>query len=82
MEIEVIGVLRLHLDTGFIMALLDIIYVPVFTRNLFSVLRLDSYGYELKFGNNEVSLFYNSCLVGSGTLHGNLYSLNLDCKYS
>ena len=29
-----------------------------------------------------VSLFYNSCLVGSSTLRGNLYSLNLDYKYS
>ena len=81
-EIKAIGILRLILDTGFIMDLVDIVYVPVFTRNLISVPRLDSYGYELKFGNKEVSLFYNSCLVGSGTLRGNLYSLNLDCKYS
>ncbi|RVW98915.1 Retrovirus-related Pol polyprotein from transposon TNT 1-94 [Vitis vinifera] len=68
-EIEAIGTLRLILDTGFIMDLVDTVYVPIFTRNLISVLRLDSYGYELKFGNNGVSLFYNSCLVGSGTLH-------------
>ena len=27
-------------------------------------------------------MFYNSYLVSSGTLHGNLYSLNLDYKYS
>ena len=81
-EIEAIGTLCLILDTGFIMDLVDTVYVPVFTRNLISVPRLDSYGYELKFGNNGVSLFYNSCLVGSSTLHGNLYSLNLDCKYS
>ena len=53
-----------------------------FTRNLISVPKLDSYGYELKFGNSSVSLFYNSCLVGSDTLRGNLYSLNLDYKYS
>ena len=72
-EIEAIGTLRLILDTGFIMDLVDTIYVPVFTRNLILVPRLDSYGYELKFGNNGVSLFYNSYLVGSGTLHGNLY---------
>ncbi|KAL6336180.1 hypothetical protein AAG906_011062 [Vitis piasezkii] len=69
-EIEAIGTLRLILDTGFIMDLVDTVYVPIFfTRNLISVPRLDSYGYELKFGNNGVSLFYNSCLVGSGTLH-------------
>ncbi|RVW29067.1 Retrovirus-related Pol polyprotein from transposon TNT 1-94 [Vitis vinifera] len=69
-EIEAIGTLHLILDTGFIMDLVDTVYVPVFTRNLISVTRLDSYGYELKFGNKEVSLFYNSCLVGSGTLRG------------
>ncbi|RVX16253.1 Retrovirus-related Pol polyprotein from transposon TNT 1-94 [Vitis vinifera] len=68
-EIEAIGTLRLILDTGFIMDLVDTVYVPIFTKNLISVPRLDSYGYELKFGNNGVSLFYNSCLVGSGTLH-------------
>ena len=27
-------------------------------------------------------MFYNSYLVGSGNLRGNLYSLNLDCRYS
>ena len=27
-------------------------------------------------------MFYNSCLVGFNTLRGNLYSLNLDYKYS
>ncbi|RVW94724.1 Retrovirus-related Pol polyprotein from transposon TNT 1-94 [Vitis vinifera] len=67
-EIEAIGTLRLILDTSFIMDLVDTVYVPVFTRNLISVPRLDSYGYELKFGNKGVSLFYNSCLVGSDTL--------------
>ena len=81
-KIEVIVTLRLILDTGFIMDLVDTIYVPVFTRNLISVPKPDSYSYELKFGNNGISLFYNSCLVGSSTSYGNLYSLNLDCKYS
>ena len=81
-EIKAISTLHLILDTSFIMDLVNTVYVLVFTRNLISVPRLDSYGYELKFGNNGVSLFYNSCLVGFGTLHGNIYSLNLDCKYS
>ena len=82
LKFEAIGTLRLILDTGFIMDLVDTVYVPVVTRNLISVPRVDSYGYELKFGNNGVFLFYNSSLVGSGILHGNLYSLNLDCKDS
>ena len=82
MEIEAIGTLCLILDTSIIMDLVDTTYVSVFTRNLISVSNLDSCGYELKFGNNGVSLFYNSCLVGFDTLRGNLYSLNLDYKYS
>ena len=81
MEIEAISTLRLILDTGFIMDLVDTTYVLVFIRNLISVPKLDSYGYELMFGYNGVSLFYNSCLVGSDNLRCNLYSLNLDYKY-
>ena len=73
--------LRLILDTGFIMDLVDTIYVSNFTRNLILVPRIDFYSYKLKFGNNGVSLFHNSCLVSSHTLCGNLYSLNLDWKY-
>ena len=34
MEIEACGTLRLILDTGFIMDLVDTTYVPVFTRSL------------------------------------------------
>ena len=33
-EIEAIGTLHLILDTGFIMDLVDTVYVPIFTRNL------------------------------------------------
>ena len=82
MEIKAIGTLRLIVDIGFIMDLVDTAIVHVFTRTLISIPKFDSYGYELKFGNNVVSLFYIFCWVGSDTLHGNLYSLNLDYKYS
>ena len=51
-------------------------------KKLISVSQLDSYGYEFKFGNKNVSLFCNSHMVGSGTLYGNLYSLNLDSTYA
>ena len=50
------------------MDIVDTVYVPTFTKNLISVPRLDFYGYELKFRNNGVSLFYNSCLVSFNTL--------------
>ncbi|KAL6328200.1 hypothetical protein AAG906_034343 [Vitis piasezkii] len=40
-EIEAIGTLRLILDLGFIMDLVDIVYVPIFTRNLISFEAID-----------------------------------------
>ena len=80
-KIETIGTLRLILDTGFIIDLVNTIYVLIFIRNLISFSRLDYYGYELKLANNRVFLLYNSCLIGFDTLCGNLYSLNLYCKY-
>ena len=72
----------LILDSGFILDLVNTVYVLVFTRNLISVSQLDSCGYEFKFGNNRVSLFHNSHMIGSCTLYGNLYSLNLDSTYA
>ena len=63
MEIEAIGSLRLILDTSFIMDLLDTTYVPVFKRNIISVSKLDSYGYELKFGNYGVSVKLEKILI-------------------
>ena len=72
MEIEAINTLCSILDSGFIMDLVYIAYVLVFTRNLILVPKLDSYEYELKFGNNGISLFYNFYLVGSSISLGNL----------
>ena len=60
MEIEVSGTLCLILDIGFIMDLVDTTYVPVFTRNLISVPKLDSYGYELSL---EIMVFLHSIIL-------------------
>ena len=56
-EIKVVGTMCLILDVDFVMDLINTICVPVFTRNLIAIPRLDSYGYELKFGNRGVCLF-------------------------
>ena len=81
-DAEVIGTLHLILDSGFTLDLVNTVYVPVFPRNLVSISQLDSCGYEFKFGNNRVSLFHNSHMIVSGTLYGNLNSLNLDTTYA
>ena len=56
MGVKAIGTLCLILDTGYIMDLVYTTYVLVFTRNLISVPKLDSYGYELKFENFPCSI--------------------------
>ena len=47
-------------------------------RNLISVSILDKCGFMFVFGNNEVEIFHNSILIGSGVLSDGLYLLNLD----
>ena len=51
-EIKVVGTMCLILDVDFVMDLINTICV-----NLIAIPRLDSYGYELKFGNRGVCLF-------------------------
>ena len=56
--------------------------VPSFRWNLVSVSILDKFGYTCSFGNN-ISLFQNSNLVGTGSLSyvDNLYMLDTVASY-
>lgn len=51
------NILCLISGISFTMDLLNTINVPIFTKNLTLVPRLDSYDFELKFGNSEVFRF-------------------------
>ncbi|XP_057755600.1 uncharacterized protein LOC130974762 [Arachis stenosperma] len=76
--VEAIGTFRLCSMSGIYLDLLETLYVPSFRRNLVSVSRLDKSGYFCLFGDNKVSLVYNSNNICSGHLVDNLYRLNLN----
>ncbi|KAK3031161.1 hypothetical protein RJ639_035184 [Escallonia herrerae] len=81
-QVEAVGTLRLVLESGFNLDLVDTIYVPSMTRNLISVSRLGAYGYSFKFENKGLSLFLYSRVIGSGLLEGNLYKLLLNASFT
>ncbi|KAK3019178.1 hypothetical protein RJ639_004727 [Escallonia herrerae] len=81
-QVEAVGTLRLVLESGFNLDLVDTVYAPSMTRNLISVSRLDAYGYSFKFKNKGFSLFLYSRVIGSGLLEGNLYKLLLNASFT
>ncbi|KAK2981437.1 hypothetical protein RJ640_004051 [Escallonia rubra] len=81
-QVEAVGTLRLVLESGFNLDLVETVYVPSMTRNLISVSRLDAYGYSFKFENKGFSLFLYSRVIGSGLLEGNLYKLLLNASFT
>ncbi|KAK3039644.1 hypothetical protein RJ639_027235 [Escallonia herrerae] len=81
-QVEAVGTLRLVLESGFNLDLVDTVYVPSMTRNLLSISRLDAYGYSFKFENKGFSLFLYSRVIGSGLLEGNLYKLLLNASFT
>jgi hypothetical protein len=48
-DVEAVGDVHLELDTGFIIVLRDVLFVPSLHRNLISVSRLDKDGYTCLF---------------------------------
>ncbi|KAK2996736.1 hypothetical protein RJ639_025314 [Escallonia herrerae] len=81
-QVEAVGTLRLVLESGFNLNLVDTVYVLSMTRNLISVSRLDAYGYSFKFKNKGFSLFLCSRVIGFGLLEGNLYKLLLNASFT
>ena len=64
------------------MDLFETFVVPSFRRNLISISSLDKFGFSCSFGNNKVSLYQNSNMVGSGSLIDNLYMLDVVSSYN
>ena len=79
---EAIGTFRLLLKTGFYLDLFETFVVPSFRRNLISISSLDKFGFSCSFGNNKVSLYQNSNMVGSGSLIDNLYMFDVVSSYN
>ena len=76
--VKVIGLFRLQLKSSCYLVLDETFYVPSFRGNLVYVSRLDKFGYSCLFGNGKVSLFQYSNMIGTGSLVGNLYKLNIN----
>ncbi|KAK3010223.1 hypothetical protein RJ639_011862 [Escallonia herrerae] len=81
-QVEAVGTLRLVLESGFNLDLVDTVYDPSMTRNLISVSKLDAYGYSFKFENKGFSIFLYARVIGSGLLEGNLYKLLLNASFT
>ncbi|GJS83629.1 putative RNA-directed DNA polymerase [Tanacetum coccineum] len=80
-HVEAVGTLKLILKSGFIMYLKDTLYVPSITRNLISVPKLLLHDYEFMFGYYGLKVYFNSRLVGTGSLDNNLIKLQLDSNF-
>jgi len=80
--VEAIRTFRLHLKTTFYLDLFKTFLVPSFRQNLISISSLDKFGFSCSFGNNKVSFYQNSNLVGSGSLIDNLHIIDVICSYN
>ncbi|RDY08810.1 hypothetical protein CR513_06923, partial [Mucuna pruriens] len=75
--VEAIGTFRLQLKTGFYLDLFEIFVMSSFRKNLIFISSLDKFGFSYSFGNNKVSLYQNSNIIGCGSLIDNLYMLDV-----
>jgi len=80
--VDAIRTFRLQLKTRFYLDLFETFVVPFIRRNLLSISSLDKFSFSCSFGNNKVSLYQNSNLIGSGSLIDNLYMVDVNCSYN
>ena len=80
--VEAIGDFRLLLKIGVYLDLFETFVAPSFRRNLISISSLDKSGFSCSFGNNKVSLYENSNLIGSVYLNDNLYMFDIVSFYN
>jgi hypothetical protein len=76
-EVQAIGELSLELNSGFVLKLSYVLYVPSLRRNLINVSRLDDDGYDCHFGNGQCKIVFNNKCVCLAFRQDKLYSLSL-----
>jgi hypothetical protein len=76
-NVEAVGDVHLELDTGFIMILRDVLYVPSLQRNLISVSHLDNDGYTCLFGDGRCLIECNDTVISIAFRRNDLYLLSL-----
>ena len=76
--VKAIGVLPLHLPSGFILELSNCYYVPALCKNIISGSCLLQDGYSFKSVNNGCSIFMNNIFYGCAPIVNGLFILNLE----
>ena len=76
-EAEAIAEFHLQLNSGFVLCLRDVLYVPSLQRNLISVSRLDDDFIDCHFGDGKCEIQFNSECVGLAFGQDKLYLLSL-----
>jgi hypothetical protein len=76
-DVEAMGDVHLELNTGFIMILRDILYVPSLQRNLISVSCLDKDGYTCIFGDSRCLIECNDIVISIAFRRNDLYLISL-----
>lgn len=79
-KVEFIGDIKIRLRSGFILDLIDVVYVPAMTRNSISVSRLAKAKFELVINDFGFSILRNKISVGNGTLVNGMYQLNVQAS--
>ena len=64
-EVKAIEKLPLELNDGFVLKLIDVLYIPSLHRNLISVSCLDDDGFDCHFGNDQCMIMFNHKLCWS-----------------
>ena len=77
-RVDFVGLASLELESGFILELVDVVYVPSMTRNLLSVSKLVKSNLQFEFDESGFSIFRNKSFIGNGLLIDGMFRLN--CK--
>ncbi|CAL9011160.1 unnamed protein product [Prunus brigantina] len=77
-KVEYIGLARIELESGFVLELVDVVYIPSMKRNLISVSKLVKSNLQFEFDKSGFSIFRNKVMIGNGFLDDGMFRLN--CK--
>ncbi|XP_026419768.1 uncharacterized protein LOC113315726 [Papaver somniferum] len=77
-----VGTYQVHMRSGRILTLHDVLYVPGIHHNLFSVIALLSFGYSFKIEDGRLDIIYDSILFGQGYLSNNFFKLDFFNSFS
>ncbi|KAM2147950.1 hypothetical protein ACFX1Q_004634 [Malus domestica] len=72
-----IGTVRIKLESGFILELQDVFYVPSIRRNLVSVSQLVKKNFELSINDSGFIIYQDLQIIGNGFHVGGMFQLNI-----